>query len=379
MAGVASPFGPPSERRPSSSLAVGADPSALGVERLRQLASLLAALGAATRLDALHQELTSALAVLFPEDSVRLCLADDASYRCTKLGGTGSDGIFPTGYGIAGQVLRTGEPAFARIPAEAPYRGRGETAGGSMMAVPLRISERVYGAIELASARADHFDHVDVQIASIVGGQFSLTRELILSRQELELTRARAEENQRRFLELQEQLLELAHTDELTGLFNKRRLMEQLEGEVARARRYREALSCLMLDLDNFKQVNDSFGHPAGDEVLRQLGVLLRRSVRVTDFVARYGGEEFALLLPRTDRAGATRVGEALRAALESHPFPVGSSTVSITISVGIATRTTFDEPDVMQLVQLADDALYRAKRAGRNRVCIDSREAAES
>jgi diguanylate cyclase (GGDEF)-like protein len=126
-----------------------------------------------------------------------------------------------------------------------------------------------------------------------------------------------------------------------------------------------------MLDIDEFKQVNDTFGHQAGDEILRQIGSLLRRSLRVTDFVARYGGEEFTILLPHTNASGACRAAENLRNSMKKHEFVLPSARIHLTISIGIACCTKFDKLDARQMILRADNALYRAKRSGRDRVCF--------
>jgi diguanylate cyclase (GGDEF)-like protein len=126
-----------------------------------------------------------------------------------------------------------------------------------------------------------------------------------------------------------------------------------------------------MIDVDDFKQINDSYGHQAGDQVLRQIGDLLQRPLRVTDFKARYGGEEFTVLLPRTNSAGAFRVSENLRTAFMSHEFVLPTTTVRLTVSIGVACCSKFDCLNSRQVIRLADSALYRAKKGGKNRVCF--------
>jgi diguanylate cyclase (GGDEF)-like protein len=156
----------------------------------------------------------------------------------------------------------------------------------------------------------------------------------------------------------------LATLDGLTGIFNHRAAKERLAAEWNRARRYDTPLSVLMLDVDKFKQYNDTYGHPAGDEVLKTVARLLREKARDTDVVARYGGEEFILLLPNTGDEAALTFAERLRVTLESEPWPLRA----VTASIGAATMTeameSFDD-----LVSAADKALYQSKESGRNRV----------
>jgi two-component system cell cycle response regulator len=164
----------------------------------------------------------------------------------------------------------------------------------------------------------------------------------------------------------------LAHTDPLTDLLNRRALASQLQNEIERVRRYDAPLSVLMLDLDHFKTVNDTYGHLVGDSVLAEFGRVLQRGTRTVDIVARYGGEEFVVALPETNYEGAMAYAERLRERIEAHPFRSASAQpVSLTASIGIA---TFPAPGVdgfETLLASADAALYRAKQDGRNRVAV--------
>jgi diguanylate cyclase (GGDEF)-like protein len=160
-------------------------------------------------------------------------------------------------------------------------------------------------------------------------------------------------------------LAQAAATDSLTGLRNHRAFQESLLSLVQMAERYGQPLALIMLDIDHFKQFNDRFGHPAGDELLRQVASVLRRSARAYDVVARYGGEEFAILLPNTDLEEAIRVAERLRqqiAAIQNPHAPVSASFGVVAYRRGSAPATLLYE---------ADSALYEAKRRGRNRVCV--------
>lgn len=154
--------------------------------------------------------------------------------------------------------------------------------------------------------------------------------------------------------------------DGLTGCRNRRAFQEKLDEEIARANRHDLPLSLLMIDVDRFKQYNDSFGHPAGDDVLQRVARLLEEKARTIDFVARYGGEEFAIILPNTDRQGAFILAERFRRAFERADWPRRP----ITISVGLASRTT-RITDGESLLGAADKALYCAKQDGRNRVSL--------
>jgi len=161
-----------------------------------------------------------------------------------------------------------------------------------------------------------------------------------------------------------ERLTELAAIDELTGAKNRRRFREDLELLFAQADRLGSRLSLIMLDLDHFKEYNDTFGHPAGDEVLHWVGSTLRAAVRSHDVVARYGGEEFVMLLPATAEDEALDVAERLRSAIACRPWPHRKMTASLGVgTVGPAT------PNAAALVDQADRALYQSKQAGRNRI----------
>lgn len=218
---------------------------------------------------------------------------------------------------------------------------------------------------------ADRFDEIEYHLGYLVAAHLSSSLQSVMTKQELASANARLRDHDLRLRQLNFQLQQLVHTDDTTGLFNKRRLLEQLDLEIARTKRYGEILSCLMLDLDHFKLINDTHGHQAGDEVLRQIGARFRQRLRVTDFVARYGGEEFTILLPCTDASGARRVAESLSSAIRNREFTIPNARVSLTISIGIACCTKFDRLDSQQVILEADRALYRAKRAGRDRICL--------
>jgi diguanylate cyclase (GGDEF)-like protein len=178
--------------------------------------------------------------------------------------------------------------------------------------------------------------------------------------------------------EANSRLAQLAVTDGLTGLYNHRHFHERLALEVERSQRNGLPLSLFMIDVDHFKQYNDHHGHPAGDEVLRQLARLLGDNRRVNDVVARYGGEEFAIVLVDTAKFAAAKLAERLRERVAEHAFPAGESQPGgrLTISIGVGTCPD-DAIDAENLVRAADAALYAAKHAGRDRVVLATKAGA--
>ena len=171
-------------------------------------------------------------------------------------------------------------------------------------------------------------------------------------------------------VDLHETVQRQAVTDELTGLFNHRRFQEVMTQEVERARRYGQEMGLIMLDIDNFKRVNDTYGHLQGDMVLREVARVLRQSSREIDEPARYGGEEMAVALPQTDLEGAFRFAERVRRRIEALDLPLldGDGTLKVTASFGAASLASSSGDGKDALVAAADAALYRAKRSGKNR-----------
>ena len=161
----------------------------------------------------------------------------------------------------------------------------------------------------------------------------------------------------------------LAVTDGLTQIANHRAFQDRLREEFRRAQRYDDPLALILIDLDHFKKVNDTFGHQVGDEVLVAMAACLRLAVRETDFVARYGGEEFAVVLPKTHLAGALTVAE--RVAADMLKIKAGPSAVRVTGSFGVSSFPGRSVNTSEQLVRTADEALYRAKREGRNKISL--------
>jgi diguanylate cyclase (GGDEF)-like protein len=169
-----------------------------------------------------------------------------------------------------------------------------------------------------------------------------------------------------------EEIYQLATHDALTELYNRRHFTELADKEIVRAMRHLRPLSLCIIDVDLFKPVNDRYGHNSGDEVLRQIGALVRKHARSDDLPARIGGEEFALLLSECRIDAARALAERLREAVAAATFAPGGEPQRITISIGIAALGP-DRDDRSSLMAAADAALYRAKREGRNRVCVES------
>jgi diguanylate cyclase (GGDEF)-like protein len=187
---------------------------------------------------------------------------------------------------------------------------------------------------------------------------------------ELKQAKEKAEKFARELRSANEALRRLAFRDGLTGLYNHRSFQEMLEKELSRAQRYKRQLSLVMLDIDHFKKINDTYGHLQGDLVLKVIASKLESSLRKSSFVARYGGEEFALILPEADGSSAMVVAERCRRAVEQMTIQVGNHTIRATISVGATTYSPeMHVKDKTQLIEAADRALYNSKKTGRNKI----------
>jgi len=168
--------------------------------------------------------------------------------------------------------------------------------------------------------------------------------------------------------QLYEQMEKMATTDGLTGLFNHRTFQSKTDEALAQARRYDRRCALILTDIDHFKAVNDTYGHPTGDVVLKQVARVLKQKARDTDIVARYGGEEFAIVMPETDLAGARAIAERIRKAVMTEAFQTELGPLKVTLSLGVATFPDLGA-DKQALIDLADQCLYHAKRHGRNQV----------
>jgi two-component system cell cycle response regulator len=263
---------------------------------------------------------------------------------------------FETGQAILVENVAT-HPLYEGVRAVWDIEGI-EVAIGSVIALPFSVDRGEYGVFLVRRTRdQEPLAYKDMEFAQDV---INAAVAVIQRAQVVEITMA---DNAR--------LEQLAQTDALTQLLNRRALTERITAEMERALRYDSSLALLMIDLDHFKRVNDSFGHLVGDDVLRDVAQLLMETIRSSDMVARYGGEEFLVLLPETDDAGAEQFAERIRVAIELHDFGgrADQPGLRLTTSVGVATFPAARIESVEDLFARADAALYRAKADGRNRV----------
>lgn len=240
-----------------------------------------------------------------------------------------------------------------------------------------RLSAEV-AAEKIAAALAGEPQHFEWQPIRIDGTPFDV--EITLSRMMLGesvcLQAIVRDITQRR--KQQQELLRLAQVDTLTGLANRRHFIELAELELSRTLRHGGPLSVLMIDIDQFKRINDRYGHQTGDAVLQKFGALCREMLRDIDTVGRLGGEEFAVLLPKTGMIQAVEAAERLRQKVEAAEVALENVALRFTLSIGVSTLTESASSDVDALLNQADQALYEGKRAGRNRVCVFGEGAAE-
>jgi diguanylate cyclase (GGDEF)-like protein/PAS domain S-box-containing protein len=243
-------------------------------------------------------------------------------------------------------ILLNQIPVEQNVPAE-DTSSSPQSGSASAIIAPLMMSSRVLGALSLASPQGDQFHESDLRLLD----SFAATATAAL-------------QNATLYAEVQR----LATTDTLTELYNRRRFFELGEMEMHRFRRFQKPLSAIMLDLDNFKGINDTYGHGVGDYVLFAVARRIRDSIRVVDILGRYGGDEFAILLPEASMGEAREIAERIRLAIVADTIRPGQEEIAIAISLGIAQAV--DQNDTLSgLMGRADSALYQAKQTGRNRV----------
>jgi len=286
---------------------------------------------------------------------------------------------------IVDQVIRQAKAIMSSDPLHDENLPKSDSIEGlqirSVLCVPLISKRRTLGAIYVHSAKQqESFQKEDFFFVTALSAPASLAinnamhyEETMKAQRDLQQAHEDLEKQvyvrTAELLELNRRLQELSISDGLTGIYNHRHFVHLLEAECNRALRYKRNLSLIMLDIDEFKQVNDGFGHPCGDLVLQHLAKILRDSVRKTDIVARYGGDEFGILLPETKKSMAMRVSEKIRREVEKYPFTWGEKVFWITVSIGVAAAAQEWVKDWNGLLNAADQALYRAKDGGRNNV----------
>jgi diguanylate cyclase (GGDEF)-like protein len=275
-------------------------------------------------------------------DDARACLKNRASAGLTP---TEEEGItFVMGEGVAGIVAATGRSAIIDDAALDP---RFATKPGQVLAImslactPLVLRSEVIGVITVTHQENSAFQNDDVQLLTVLGNAIVL-----------DIENAR--------------LYRLAVTDALTRAFNRQYLYKRLPDEIERARRYNDALSLMIYDIDNFKALNDTHGHPAGDYVLSRLTTLVRENLRETDTLVRWGGDEFLVVLPRCDGPLALSLAARLVRRIAGCEFPFGGTPLHLTLSIGAAMLSPADSAED-PLIARADRALFAAKQAGRN------------
>ncbi len=219
----------------------------------------------------------------------------------------------------------------------------------SILIIPLLLREKIIGELILANRIGmDGFSAEDEDVLLTLGFHSAFA-----------LEKAR----------LHQEVRQLATIDGLTGLYNHRFFQERLLMEIERARRFGFKVSLLMMDIDFFKKLNDTYGHSTGDEVLKRIGCKIVENIRHIDFAARYGGEEFAVILPETHQNGAIITAKRIREAIRDYRISYGINLIGVTVSIGVATYPD-NASSREELIDKADKALYEAKRTGRDRVC---------
>jgi diguanylate cyclase (GGDEF)-like protein len=309
----------------------------------KAIATLASEIHQTQALETLLQSIVERCAALLLTERVSIRLLDNSrtqlmtTYRHGDPLHSSSIQDFKVGDGLLGWIAKEGKPILSEEPERDPrfmFRPDMKEAMGSFIGVPLVTAEGCIGVLSAVHKEQAYFTARHLDMLTIIAA---------LSAPYIEIAR----------------LQRLSQVDPLTGALNRRGLdLFTFEDP---------AFSVLMVDIDHFKKVNDTYGHAMGDSVLQQVARLLSKTLRSGDAIVRYGGEEFLVILSEVSIAAATRVGERARQAIAENPITLGDKQIPITISVGVAERNGEEERDA--LIARADTALYRAKQNGRNRV----------
>ncbi|NWF99195.1 MAG: sensor domain-containing diguanylate cyclase [Nitrospirae bacterium] len=229
----------------------------------------------------------------------------------------------------------------------------------SIVVIPVIFYDEIIGTLLLRTSRKKHtFTDKEIKMCLALANASATSLYNAFLYENLNLEKSKLEK--------------FAITDYLTGIYNIRYFYNRIEEEFSRSERYRLPLSCMMFDIDYFKRINDTFGHRVGDIILREFAQLVKMHTRRSDIFARYGGEEFILLLPQTDEKGAFVEAERLRNIIKNHHFDALKKKINITVSIGVACSTNKKIRNYDDLINIADNAMFAAKHAGRDRVVIN-------
>ena len=358
------------------------------IELFQMMSELLRAAVDAGSLDLALERITAYIHERFKLELCALMLVDDSGERLLLKAETGTSILieesvpqWPTRMGINGRAFRTGVAQFVPNVGVDPDYVMGNPTVRCEYVVPIRFRRQLLGLIDMESASLDSFSDenrgmIDALAAQVAGAIHLTSTNQRLSdfNREVEEKSAALEQANVKLREANEKLGRLSFLDGLTGASNRRRFDQALRSEWRRARREQSELALLLLDIDDFKNFNDGYGHLAGDDCLQRIATALRAAItRPDDQLARYGGEEFSVLLPRTDAAQAREIARSLHKAVSDleipHRFARAGTLVSVSVGVAVLTPEMRIAPS--DFVRRADRALYTAKAEGRDRVVL--------
>lgn len=301
------------------------------------------------------KRISTSLRKLLKTDDCSIMILDETSRELAFCASTGltrweRENIrFRLGEGVAGWVAKNKKPVLISDVSKDPRFKRVKKQRrqlGSMICAPLMVKRKVIGVISLSTKSAAHrFKEEELELTVLMSAHISL-----------------ALENNR--------LYEISVLDGLTGLYNRRYLEKRLAKEVSYSRRYQKTLTLLMMDIDHFKKLNDTFGHQAGDHALKLVSAQLHAGLREYDIVARYGGEEFSIILPTTAKPKGAMIADRLRDSVDKLNVCYRDKELPVTISVGAAAFPE-DAETIEGLMSCADKSLYHAKESGRNQIAV--------